>query len=64
ILGYVRYTRRGTALPCPYTRRYNVVPHLNGNCYISGYTAAASRLLQEAQPPKKLLTPRFLTLNS
>ncbi|MGI2902651.1 Uma2 family endonuclease, partial [Tolypothrix sp. VBCCA 56010] len=31
ILGYVRYTRRGTALPCPYTRRYNVVPHLNGN---------------------------------
>ncbi|MEH2066136.1 MAG: hypothetical protein V7K50_28390 [Nostoc sp.] len=29
----VRYTRRGTALPCPYTLRYNVVPHLNGNRY-------------------------------
>ncbi|MEH2130105.1 MAG: hypothetical protein V7K86_05490 [Nostoc sp.] len=29
----VRYTRRGTAVPCPYTLRYNVVPHLNGNSY-------------------------------
>ncbi|MCC5627578.1 hypothetical protein LC613_05195 [Nostoc sphaeroides CHAB 2801] len=28
-----KYTRRGTALPCPYTPRYNVVPHLNGNRY-------------------------------
>ncbi|MEH2281546.1 MAG: hypothetical protein V7K90_09400, partial [Nostoc sp.] len=30
---YVRYTRRGTAVPCPYTSQYNVVPHLNGNRY-------------------------------
>jgi|GEM_PF-3579458 len=33
-LVYVRYTRKGTALPCPYTWRYNVVPHVNGNRYI------------------------------
>jgi len=32
-LDLVRYTCRGTALLCPYTRRYNFVPHLNGNRY-------------------------------
>ncbi|AFY31780.1 restriction endonuclease subunit S [Calothrix sp. PCC 7507] len=30
----VTYTRRGTALPCPYTSRYNVLLHLNRNRYI------------------------------
>ncbi|WP_230967006.1 TVP38/TMEM64 family protein [Nostoc sp. NZL] len=34
VLVYVRYTRRGTAVPCPYTWRYNFVPHLSGNRYI------------------------------
>ncbi|WP_242054851.1 hypothetical protein [Nostoc flagelliforme] len=35
VLVYVRYTRKGTALPCPYTLQYNLVPHLNGNRYIA-----------------------------
>jgi hypothetical protein len=30
----VRYTRKGTAVPCPYTLQYNLVPHLNENRYI------------------------------
>ncbi|MGI2905445.1 type II toxin-antitoxin system HicA family toxin [Tolypothrix sp. VBCCA 56010] len=33
-LGLMRYTRRGTALPCPYNPPYNFVPHLSGNRYI------------------------------
>ncbi|GAX43042.1 hypothetical protein NIES4075_40520 [Tolypothrix sp. NIES-4075] len=33
-LGLMRYTRRGTALPCPYNVLYNFVPNLNGNRYI------------------------------
>ncbi|MEH1873599.1 hypothetical protein [Nostoc sp.] len=39
------------ALPCPYNWRYNVVPHLNGNCYIlSGdrsYGTAIASLLNQ-----------------
>ncbi len=27
--------RKGTAMPCPYTSRYNVITHLNGNHYIT-----------------------------
>ncbi|MGI2909764.1 hypothetical protein AABK37_42045, partial [Hassallia sp. VBCCA 56010] len=46
-LGYVRYTRRGTALPCPYTRRYNVVPHLNGNCYKTEIESLAKQVNNE-----------------
>jgi len=43
----VRYTRRGTALPCPYTRRYNVVPHLSGNRYTA--LPAAMRYILKAE---------------
>ncbi|MEH2280085.1 MAG: hypothetical protein V7K90_01885 [Nostoc sp.] len=40
----MRYTRRGTALPCPYTSQYNVVPHLNGNRYKLNYFSVASAI--------------------
>ncbi|AFY35876.1 hypothetical protein Cal7507_5549 [Calothrix sp. PCC 7507] len=54
ILGYVRYTRKGTALPCPYSLRYNFVPHLNGNRYnpvlsLSGRAIARIPMRQSIQ---------------
>ena len=34
VLVYVRYIGRGQAVPCTYTWRFNIVPHLNGNRYM------------------------------
>ncbi|MGI2909291.1 hypothetical protein, partial [Tolypothrix sp. VBCCA 56010] len=52
-LGLMRYTRRGTAVPCPYNPPYNFVPHLSGNRYIYSFSDAVGLRKSPANADKR-----------
>ncbi|MGI2906186.1 hypothetical protein [Tolypothrix sp. VBCCA 56010] len=60
----MRYTRRGTALPCPYNPPYNFVPHLSGNRYSNKDARYLEALIQRLRDLSSMTVNEITVINA